>query len=93
MIEFREDEKKKISDQARKIAEHFESLYPSKKEKGKSPYHQKVERFKERARAGMVMIETLGHALEGQWIPKNEAQWLIYTDPAVWLREKGIQGF
>lgn len=88
-----ENEKEYLKREAGKIAEHFASMCPSKKVKGKSAYHLKVERFKERARAGMVMVESLNHALEGQWISKDEAQGLIYTDPAVWLRQKGIQGF
>lgn len=86
-------EKEYIAKQAKEIADHFELLCPSKKEKGKSPYHLKVERFKERVRSGMVMVESIGHPLEGLWVQKHEVQSVIYTDPDVWLREKGIACF
>lgn len=84
-------------EQFSKVEKFFENLdanHPKMNlKKEKSPYHQKVERFKERARSGMVIIEQLNHELEGQWIPKEKAQGLIYTDPVIWLREKGIEGF
>ena len=84
-----EEERRRVAQQAAEIAEKFRKMSPQYAER-KSVVRERVERMAEQARLGMVMVETMGHALEGVFIPKGEAEeaGLLFLDPCDWLDER-----
>lgn len=82
-----EQERLRVAQQAKEIAEMFEKMSPQYSYK-KSAVHERVKRMKEQVLLGNVMIEQCSHALEGMWIPKKDADEanLLYLNPSTWLK-------
>lgn len=84
-----EDERKRVAQMAAEIAQRFERMGGQHRERV-SPVRERVRRMTEQARLGNVMVEEIGHALEGTFIPLADAKaaGLMYLDPCVWLNER-----
>ncbi len=80
------EDREAMAKQAREIAEHFESL--STKEENKKPnlFTEKVARYKQYAKDGLVRIDDDSHVLYSQWVPKAQGEGINTHCPAEWLK-------
>ena len=87
------EQRQAMAEQARGIAEHFESITKSHKD-GEKPnlYTAKVRRYKQYVRDKLVRVADDTHVLYSQWILKEQAlqQCLEYDCPIQWLEARGI---
>lgn len=89
-----EEHRNKIAEQARSIADHFESITKSFTDSAKpNLYTAKVKRYRQYVKDNLVRVDDDTHVLHSQWILKKQAleQSLKYHCPVSWLEERGIK--
>ncbi len=89
MIEQTQEEREAVQKEARRCVEVF-SAGRDKETTKKSPYELKMERMKEMAKAGKVLVEQVGHKLDMMWVLREQAiaEGVKIVDPIKWVTSR-----
>jgi len=82
------EDRESVAKQAREIFEHFQSLSTKKDDKKPNMFTEKMKRYKQYAKDGLVRIEDCNHALHNMWVPKIQAEGIESHCPATWLKKR-----
>jgi hypothetical protein len=88
-VEVSYEERREVARKAGDMARYFDSLNNVKREVTKSPFALKVDRYKDHAERGEMLILQENHPLDGTWMSEADAErsGCEYRDPKQWLKE------